>query len=169
MRYAAYGSNLHPFRLSQRAPTARLIGTSHLPDWSLRFCKRSRDASGKCTLVRGTGGVHVAIFDISCDDKRILDGIEGLGNGYAEIALAIPGFGDCDSYIAEASHIDESLAPYDWYRELVLAGARIHGFPADYVRDIESVAAIPDPDPNRHADQWALVEKVTAMKATRRR
>ncbi len=163
MKYAAYGSNLHPFRLSQRTPTARLIGTAHLPDWSLRFCKRSKDASGKCTIVAGSGGVHVAIFDISADDKRVLDRIEGLGNGYAEIPLFIPGFGNCRSYVAEASHIDETLAPYDWYRELVLAGARTHGFPAEYVRRIESVAAVPDPDPRRHADQWALVDKVARL------
>ncbi len=160
MKYAAYGSNLHPFRLSQRTPTARLVGTAYLPDWSLRFCKRSRDASGKCTIVAGSSGVHVAIFDISAEDKRVLDAIEGLGNGYAGISLSIPGFGDCSSYIAEASHTDESLAPYDWYRELVLAGARAHSFPVDYLQRIESVAAVPDPDPTRRADQWALVEKV---------
>ena len=160
LTYAAYGSNLHPARLLKRTPTARLLGTACLPDWSLGFCKRSKDASGKCTIRPGSDGVHVAIFELSAADKQVLDEIEGLGNGYSEILLDVPGFGNCFSYVAESSHIDETLRPYDWYRELVLAGARLHGFPDDYVQRLEAVPTTADPDGERAARRWALVEKV---------
>ena len=96
--YAAYGSNLHPVRLINRTPTARLLGTARLPDWSMQFCKRSKDASGKCTLVPGSDGVHAAIFELSAADKQVLDDIEGVGKGYSEISLHVPGYGDCFSY-----------------------------------------------------------------------
>lgn len=38
----------------------------------------------------------------------------------------------------------------------VLRGARYHGLPAAYLRRIESVAAIPDPDPERGPRELAL-------------
>ena len=162
MRYAAYGSNLHPVRLGERLPSARLLGTGHLPDWSLRFHKLSRDASGKCSIVPGDNGVHFAIFDISEHDKLELDRIEGVGSGYAAASLHIPSFGDCATYIAEATYVDDALRPYDWYREFVLAGAAFHDFPADYVARIAAVRAIPDPDLERRARQWALAERIRA-------
>lgn len=161
MHYAAYGSNLHPARLAERLPAARLIGTAHLPNWSLRFHKRSKDESGKCSILPGNDGVYVAIFDISAADKRLLDGIEGLGSGYAGTVLSVPPFGDCASYIAEESHVDDTLRPYDWYKALVLAGAKFHGFPEDYLARIESMQAIRDPDAQRGTEQWALVKSIS--------
>ena len=132
MHYAAYGSNLHPVRLTKRLASAKLVGTAHLAQWSLRFHKKSKDQSGKCSIIPDPDGVHFAIFDISEEDKLILDEIEGLGQGYSAISLDIPGFGPCASYIAEQTYIDDSLLPYDWYKELVLAGARFHGIPDQF-------------------------------------
>lgn len=160
MRYAAYGSNLHPLRLSRRLATARLLGTAFLPGWSLRFHKRSADASGKCSIQRGSRGVHFAIYDISEADKILLDKIEGVGSGYDEACIDVPSFGSCLSYTASASHIDDSLFPYDWYRELVLAGARLLDFPKDYVSAIASVSACRDPEPSRHQEMWDLVNLI---------
>ncbi len=162
MLYAAYGSNLHPVRLANRISSAHLVGTACLPNWSLRFHKKSEDDSGKCSIFIGDDGVHFAIFNISTEDKLTLDKIEGLGNGYSEVSLCIPGFGNCASYIAEESYIEDSLRPYDWYKELVLAGARFHEFPDRYLQEIESIQALRDPDPARRANQWATVERVKA-------
>ena len=149
----------------ERTPGVRLLGTACLPDWSLSFGKRSKDESGKCTLQPGTDGVHFAIYTMGTDDKNVLDAVEGLGNGYDEIRLEIPGYGECFSYIAQDAFVDESLVPYDWYRAFVLAGARFHGFPDHYVRRIEAVPALPDPDPERRAAQWALADKVIDTQA----
>lgn len=163
MRYAAYGSNLHPVRLTERIPSAQLLGAGFLPNWSLCFHKRSRDDSGKCSIFAGDDGVHFAVFEMSAADKLALDMIEGLGAGYSEISLSIPGFGDCVSYIAEESHVDDSLKPYVWYKELVLEGARFHVFPDHYIRPIESIRAIRDPDPKRRARNWQTVELAKAF------
>ena len=160
MQYAAYGSNLHPVRLAKRISSATLIGTAHLEQWSLRFHKRSQDGSGKCNIVHAQGGVHFAIFDVSAEDKLVLDKIEGLGNGYSDISLDIPRYGKCTSYVAQGSYIDDSLRPYDWYKALVLAGARFHGFPDDYLQRIESTRTSEDPDPVRRGNQWEIVNLV---------
>ena len=109
--YAAYGSNLHPLRLQARTPTARLIGTGYLPDWSLRFHKRSLDTSGKCSIKKGSSGVYVAVYTMTAADKQLLDRIEGVGQGYANTTIQVPGIGECSTYVAEDTHIDRSLAP----------------------------------------------------------
>jgi len=160
MWYAAYGSNLHPLRLTERISSAQLVTTSFLPDWSLHFHKRSKDGSGKCNILSGGDGIHIAIFDISTEDKLALDKIEGLGLGYSQTQLDVPGIGGCASYVAEQSHIDNSLDPYDWYRELVLLGAQAHGFPEDYLNRIRSLQARKDPDPNRSIENWKTVELI---------
>ncbi|MBT8092178.1 MAG: gamma-glutamylcyclotransferase [Gammaproteobacteria bacterium] len=162
MRYAAYGSNLHPLRLSERIASAEFIATSFLPDRSLRFHKRSKDGSGKCNIITGGEGVHVAIFDISKEDKKTLDKIEGVGAGYLQLNLDVPGLGPCATYVAAAAHIDDTLLPYDWYRELVLLGARVQRFPEDY---IDALAAIPcreDPDASRRDMNRRTIEAIRA-------
>ena len=160
MLYAAYGSNLHPRRLTQRIASARLIATRFLPDWSLHFHKQSQDGSAKCNILRGDHGVHFAIYDITADDKLVLDGIEGVGAGYSNTSLSVPGLGHCATYAAQPSYIDDSLVPYDWYRELVVVGARAHGFPARYLARIESTLAHADPDAERRKRSWKTIDWV---------
>jgi len=99
---------------------------------------------------------------VSAEDKLTLDRIEGVGVGYSEISLCVPDVGDCVSYVAEESHIDDSLQPYDWYKELVLIGARFHGFPGDYLNQIESIHALDDPSLRRRLREWKTVEFVKA-------
>jgi len=158
--YAAYGSNLHPARLSARIPGARFVATRFLEGWTLCFHKRGKDGSGKCSIAPGGSGVHVAIYEISDEDKRILDRIEGVGAGYRDEALMIEGLGHCITYVAEADHVDESLRPYDWYRDLVLLGAAVHGFPGPYLDRIRAVPTVADPDPERASEQSALVARI---------
>ena len=158
MLYAAYGSNLHPQRLAKRVSSAEFVGTGFLPRWSLHFHKRGADGSGKGNVLSGGDGVHVAIFEISHDDKPILDGIEGVG--YSAALLEVPQFGDCFSYVADESYIDGTLEPYDWYKKLVLIGAQTHGFPASYLNRIDSVATCQDPDSDRRRKQWESVQLI---------
>jgi len=162
MKYAAYGSNLHPIYLKKRISSARLIGTSFLPNRSLRFHKRSKDRSGKCNIVSGDNGVYIAIFHIGIKDKSNLDDIEGLGGGYSEVLLSVPEFGDCFSYVAKESHIDDGLVPFDWYKELVLVGAREHEFPEEYLNEIDAIDACPDPDPSRREKKWKIINMLKA-------
>lgn len=162
MRYAAYGSNLHPLRLTLRTPSARLLATRFVSNRSLCFHKRSADGSAKCNIANGGEGIYVAIFEISAADKTRLDSIEGLGAGYSETTLAIPGLGDCFAYVAEPSHIDVSLAPYDWYKALVMAGACFHGFPDSYIDGIRALPAAEDPDATRRSKRWETVKTVLA-------
>lgn len=160
MKYAAYGSNLHPLRLQERTDHARLLGTTRVDGLSLRFHKRGNlDGSGKCNIVDQAGcEVYVAVFEVSNTDAEQLDIAEGVGLGYKRQEIEIDNFGRCFTYLAQDSHINDTLLPFGWYKALVLVGCRFHGFPRGYLGAIDSVAAVTDPDPERHALHMNLLK-----------
>lgn len=132
-------------------------------EWEMRFCKKSDvDGTGKCTIMPGKGGAHFSVYEIATAEKHLLDAIEGLGKGYDELILPLPGFGECQTYIAEEHAIDHSLLPMDWYRELVLLGCRINRFPDGYRRRIEALSTIIDSDDQRRRENWQLIDSINS-------
>ena len=164
MLYAAYGSNLHPVRLSLRLPGAIYKGTAAIPGRRLRFHKRSVDKSGKCNIATGDGTIHVAVYKLTEAEKSRLAEIEG--TGYTIETLDVPGFGECFTYVAALSYIDERLLPYSWYRELVLVGCEALSLPAEYIARIQDIPAINDPDEGRQADNMKIVDLARASGQT---
>ena len=156
--YAAYGSNLHPRRLRERIRSATLRGTGFLQKYTLQFHKRGQDRSAKCGFSDCGEGMHVAVFEIDDGDRKILDGIEGVGKGYDVDEISVPGLGKCFTYTAARSHIDELLHPFDWYREMVLLGCLAHAFPAAYRERIAAIPVIEDPNAVRRKKNWHTVE-----------
>lgn len=159
MRYAAYGSNLHPLRLRQRVPSADLRGAVVTPEWRLQFHKRGRDGSAKCNIVSADDSVLFAIFDMDENEKGLLDNAEGLNLGYEQISLSVPQYGDCFAYVASPSHIEANLRPYSWYKELVLAGLEYHRAPHDYLEAVRAVGHVTDNNRERHALNMAIVSR----------
>lgn len=162
VRVFSYGSNMLTRRLKERAPSATPIAGGRLDGHSLRWHKRGRmDGSGKCDVF-ATGSaadcVHGVVFELTAADKPALDRAEGLGSGYAEKTVEIVVEGArMPATVYYATDIDESLRPYHWYKALVVAGAREHGLPAEYVRKLEAVRSIADPDRLRESAHTALL------------
>lgn len=50
------------------------------------------------------------------------------------------------TYVAASSHVDDTLQPFRWYRDLVAAGTEALGLPSEYTAGIHAVRAEPDPD-----------------------
>ena len=167
--YFAYGSNLHPLRLTERVPSARMIGSVELANHRLAFHKRSRDGSGKCNLQQT--GIHTdrvfgAIYALESEHKSLLDSYEGVGSGYLDEPLEILYQGqiyDCFTYRAQPSHIVEDLLPYHWYKQLVLLGARFCQFPPAYIAAIETVSSIDDADAERSEAHDVLIQKIVSL------
>lgn len=165
MLYFAYGSNMFSKRLRERVPSCQATGAFHLVGWRLAFNKRaSKDGSGKCTIAPSGGRdetVHGVVFDIDASEMPILDKIEGLGVGYLSKELEVCRGDEGVSvftYVGQDSYLDDSLVPYDWYRAFVVAGAREHKLPEEYVRRILEVPVSPDPDQGRAARNRRLLE-----------
>jgi gamma-glutamylcyclotransferase (GGCT)/AIG2-like uncharacterized protein YtfP len=166
IHYFAYGSNLHPVRLSERVPSARLITPASLSNYKLCFHKKSKDGSGKCNIVTSDEKkeqVFGAIYQLDAKHKARLDQFESKGSGYIDKQIAINHEGQtyaCFSYFAQESHIVETLQPYHWYKKLVLLGAGYLKFPKNYLESIKRVASINDPDDARNQLNNRLIESI---------
>jgi hypothetical protein len=96
---------------------------------------------------------------MSASDKSNLDRVEGLGQGYGERAVNVQTqAGRLSALTYYATSIDPGMRPYDWYRDLVVAGAREHELPDEYVRMLEKVATVTDSDADRAARNHRLLK-----------
>lgn len=156
VKYFAYGSNMLKERLRARVPGAVRLSNADVTGYDLRFNKKSVDGSGKANITK-TGNkiyiVHGALFEIPEAQRQKLDDAEG--PGYADDVL--PGLLPHDPatpslvYIAKPEFIDDTLVPYSWYLDPVVAGAEQNGFPAEYIARLKQHPANQDPNPNRKA------------------
>jgi gamma-glutamylcyclotransferase len=161
--YFAYGSNLYPERLRRRVPSSRAIATTALRGYRLEFHKRSEDGSGKCNaFYTGHSNDHVlgVVYRMEVAERWLLDRAEGLSRGYHSRLERVMFDGrehEVFFYVADSAYIDASLAPYNWYKALVLSGAKIHGFPQPYLTVLQAVPEIEDHDEARALDHFAII------------
>lgn len=166
LNYLAYGSNLHPVRLAARVPSARIVGVVEMANYMLAFHKRSIDGSGKCLIYPEQGEHHKVygvLYEFDAREKANLDALEGSGKGYCEQFVQFSLNGETYTpyiYVAQSTHIDQSLVPYHWYKNLVLAGARYHGFPAEYIAAIEAIPSRVDIDAQRTEENENILRQM---------
>jgi gamma-glutamylcyclotransferase (GGCT)/AIG2-like uncharacterized protein YtfP len=163
--YFAYGSNMALERLRERVSSAVEHGLSSLANHRLAFHKVSqKDGSAKCDAFY-TGNpsdqVHGVLYWIHRNHVALLDTFEGRGVGYERRQVKVVARGGepvvADSYFATT--IDKCLRPYDWYMEHVLRGAMSRDLPAGYVRMIENVETVPDPDASRSKRELKIYDQ----------
>lgn len=163
LHYFAYGSNLLPRRLRapERTPSARVLSVAELAGHSIEFTKRGQDGSGKCTVLPSDDParrVHGVIYSLDPAERPALDRVEGAGYHIETLRLETPGGAmEAFAYVADPDAVDPSLLPFAWYHALVVAGARYHGFPDDYVAALAGVAAVSDPDRERDRHHRDLI------------
>lgn len=162
--YFAYGSNMSTARLRKRMPSCKPLGIATLPGHALRFHKRSTDESGKCNaFASGTdNSVIEVLFSFDPAERAKLDEAEGVGSGYEHAMITVVNDKGRRrkvlAYLATPSYIDDSLKPYGWYKDFVLAGGREHGLPPEYIAEcIQSVEAVEDPNKMRDQRQRATL------------
>lgn len=159
--YFAYGSNMLTRRLSDRAPSARLVSTGSVKRRRLMFNKVSDDDSAKCNAEptgNDTDRVYGVIFEIEFADKPALDAAEELGTGYAEESVDVAtGGGGVTALTYIAIRKGSALKPYHWYKSLTIAGAVEHGLPQAYIEWLRTTESIEDTNEARRARHEALL------------
>jgi hypothetical protein len=104
-----------------------------------------------------------ALFEIADEEKPVLDRFEGEGYSVCDIRVMYAGvIYNCFTYMAENSHVDDDLRPYDWYKTLILLGAAYHRAPSPYLEMIRRVQSTADPDTGRRKRHEALIERIKA-------
>jgi gamma-glutamylcyclotransferase (GGCT)/AIG2-like uncharacterized protein YtfP len=163
IQYFAYGSNMLTARLQARCASAQARSVVRVDDYKLSFFKKGRDGSGKAMTSKSAGGrVFGVVFDLDESDLASLDRFEGVGQGYDRVGdftahnLDTGKPLDAVTYIANPDFIVSDLKPYDWYLNLVIAGARHHALPSDYAMALTATPSTADPEPDRPWRQEAL-------------
>jgi gamma-glutamylcyclotransferase len=168
MKYFAYGSNmLEPWlRSENRIPGATFFAVGYITGWKLHFHKKSKDGSGKCNILKSESDsdvVYGVVFDVPQSQIAALDKVEGAFHGYVRTIIEVLRDGAlsirASVYMAESGYIKSTLAPYTWYRDLVVAGAREHNLPAPYIARLAGVASVPDPDTKRSAPALEILRQ----------
>jgi gamma-glutamylcyclotransferase len=92
-------------------------------------------------------------------ERDELDKVEGLGQGYHRVDDLTVRLESGDEVLVSTyigTRLDRSLKPYDSYHALVIAGAKEHQLPADWIATIERVVTEPDRDLKRESRLKAI-------------
>ncbi|HEX2804658.1 MAG TPA: gamma-glutamylcyclotransferase [Kineosporiaceae bacterium] len=139
--YAAYGSNLDPERMSQRAPHSPLQGSGWLEGWRLTFGGEDVSWEGPLgTVVEDPGHqVYVALYDVHPNDEKTLDEWEGVAIGlWNKIRVRVSTLdGDVTAWIYVLNAYEGGI-PSARYLGMIAEAAQAGGAPDDYVSELRS-------------------------------
>lgn len=139
--YAAYGSNLDPHQMADRAPHSPPAGTGWLVGWRLGFGGEDLGWEGSiATLAESPSDqVFVMLYDLTDQDEAALDSWEGADLGlYRKLRVRVQtmeGSPLAWVYVLDAY---EGGLPAARYLGIVADAAEVAGAPADYVADLRS-------------------------------
>ncbi len=147
-------------RLRRRCPTAEPHSTGELSGHSFAFSKPCPDGSGKAAPIKKADALlYGVLFSIEQKDLPALDRAEGEGFDYQRSIVDVRSHSSSEPLQAVTYFglkFSDGLAPFNWYRALVLAGAMQHGLPRDYQQYIEQFRLHPDPKPNHRSRREAI-------------
>ena len=134
--YAAYGSNLDPQRMAERAPYSPVAGTGWLEGWRLTFGGEDRGWDGALSMVVEESGhaVFVVLYDMHPLDEASLDAWEGISLGlWSKIRVRVQTLEG--SVLAWLYVLDayEGGLPSASYLGVLSDAAEAAGAPHDYV------------------------------------
>lgn len=134
--YAAYGTNLDPARMGERAPHSPLHTTGWLEGWRLTFGGEEHGWDGSlATIVQDPfEHVFVAVYDVTREDEAHLDGWEAADSGlYRKTKVRVDTLSGAQvvwTYVLDAY---EGGLPSASYLGVLGDAAEACGAPADYV------------------------------------
>jgi hypothetical protein len=139
--YAAYGSNLDPHQMAERAPHSPPAGCGWLVGWRLTFGAEDQGWEGAvATVVESVGGqVFVMLYEVSEMDERALDFWEGAELGlYRKIRVRVQTMdGEQLAWLYVLDDYEGGL-PSARYLGIMADAAELAGAPDDYVADLRS-------------------------------
>lgn len=135
--YFAYGSNMLESRLKDRVPSAVPIGIGTLKDMKVLMNKRSVDGSAKANLVDSPGDVvYGVLYRINAAERPDLDKAEG--GYYCQSIEVLLAENIVEAFVYISQKLTGEPVAYDWYRDLIMKGARENGLPEDYIEYLSS-------------------------------
>ena len=142
--YFAYGSNMKTSWLQSRVPSAKALGRARLLGKRLVCNKKSKYGSGKANLMDSPGDcVWGVLFEIDSAELRDLDKVEG---GYERVEVDV--LDEAGESVTAQTYISRRVTtdpvPYEWYKQLIISGAREHHLPDDYLAALQRLPSKPN-------------------------
>ncbi len=159
----AYGSNLLAERLHARVPGARFVCSGSVSGWRFVMNIGSTDGSAKANALqtgRPEDRLQGALYELDPAGKAVLDRHEDVGGAYRiEHVTAETDTGPRKVYLyaGNEDRFVHNLAPYDWYLQFIIAGARQRKLSTSFLDYLESLPALPDADSTRSNANWLLI------------
>lgn len=178
MLYFAYGSNMFTPHMLATVPSAVCKGPAELKGYHLFFHKKShRDDSAKCNIIhtrQPDDSVFGVLYKLAPRYRYVLDRAEGLGYGYQDAVLRVYPYDPelkkssetgvfAFAYIAHQDAIHDHLLPFEWYKEMVTAGAKLNQLPDRYIQYLDHYETMIDPNVEREQSQRAYLSSKMIM------
>ena len=139
--YAAYGSNLDPRQMMERAPHSPHRGNGWLRGWRLTFGGEEIGWEGAvATLAEDPeASVYVALYDLTREDEYSLDQWEGVTTDlYRKIRVRVETLdGSSLAYVYVLNSYEGGL-PSRRYVQIMINAAIEAGAPEDYIDGLRS-------------------------------
>lgn len=138
----SYGSNMSSAYVKDYCPSAEAVMTGTLPNFRIEFRRYSFDLKGGLSsIIPSPGGMVRGVFyRIKRQEIEDLDKLEDVPKDiYRRETFQILGE-DGNWHAADLYRVANPLGPYRparQYVEWMLAGAKEHGLPEDYIKQIE--------------------------------
>jgi hypothetical protein len=139
--YAAYGSNMDPEQMKERAPHSPMAGTGWLQGWRLTFGGEDYTWEGALsTVVEEPGSqVFVVLYDVPEHDERQLDRWEGGELGmHKKLRLRVATLDGSVLAFIYVLNAYEGGDPSARYLGVIADAAETAGAPDDYVNELRS-------------------------------
>lgn len=134
--YAAYGSNLHPAWMAERAPHSPLLGSGWLQGWRLTFAGEDLSLQGAlATIVEDpTSQVFVMVYALTDLDELALNRFEAADFGlYRKMHVRVSLLDRDISAWAYVLEGFEGGRPSAHYLQDIIDAAEAAGAPRDYI------------------------------------
>ncbi len=140
--YAAYGSNLHPARMSERAPHSPAVGPGWLQGWRLTFGGEDLSLQGALATIveHPQSQVFVMVYALTDLDERALHQYEAADLGiYRKIHVRVAMLNrDITAWLYVLDGF-EGGAPTRLYLQDIVNAAEAAGAPRDYVDTLRTI------------------------------
>lgn len=143
MRYFAYGSNMDPVQMRERAPGARALGAARLGGWRLTFTRDSPGWGGGVGHIESDDADEVwgVLWDVTEPDLKTLDDYEGVDVGaYMRDRISVTHDGREVEAVVYLAVPRGFKRPSKRYVAALVRGAAAHRLPAAYVERLRSLA-----------------------------
>jgi gamma-glutamylcyclotransferase (GGCT)/AIG2-like uncharacterized protein YtfP len=148
VRYFAYGSNMDPQHIANRAPSAQAIGPGRLDGFRLEFNVYSTEWEGGAANLELDPESHVwgVLWEVDEEEMSGLDAYQGHPTFFRREDVVVEGpEGAVIAWTYRVAHQKGYIRPTDGYLHRLRSAIRVQGLPPEALEMLDRAAGPPKP------------------------